>query len=475
MRTGRARGFRGFVEEHCTSLIHHLAEALGLPVRIRDADGLVILASPGTSPVAAPDAPHPVSAPIPGALLPLGSLEVEGGNAAAAALIHALATDMGRRFAAERDLSTLDRQLVQSENEISLLCHFTHILTPEDDFASAARKLLQETARQLPRHTLVLYQPGASLIHCSPQGGRDQTLAPHQSAIEEALGAVYDNFAAATEASARPHSWLHSGALDAAHGSLDFVATVVRIQTAPIGTLAFFCAADDEGFDTGELRLLEVLASELSNTATTRELSGELREMLFNTVRSLVAAADATDDGSAGHSERVYRLSMKIAERLELPESDLQALTWAALLHDIGKIAAAPEIPRRISRVSDAEGDRVRTHPERGCELLAPIPQLHPVLPVIRHHHERFDGSGYPDGLRGEAIPLLARIVAVADAYDGVAAGTVGAKVREQALGEIRSGAGTAFDPQVVAALAELAEIGALESPADSTPDQPAA
>jgi HD-GYP domain-containing protein (c-di-GMP phosphodiesterase class II) len=239
----------------------------------------------------------------------------------------------------------------------------------------------------------------------------------------------------------------------------------VRTRAAVNGYVGVFRRGGAEPFETGELRLLECLSQELSHTAITRDLLRELQEMLFNTVRSLVAAIDAKDEYTRGHSERVFRVSVALGERLGLPPEQLQALSWAALLHDVGKIAIQRDILNKPARLSEEEYRTIQSHPARGCRVLEPIPQLRSVLPAIRHHHERFDGTGYPDGLAGEAIPRLSRIIAVADTYDAITSTRAYRQARTASFAreQITRGAGTQFDPQVARVFVEMLDAGQLE------------
>jgi HD-GYP domain-containing protein (c-di-GMP phosphodiesterase class II) len=151
----------------------------------------------------------------------------------------------------------------------------------------------------------------------------------------------------------------------------------------------------------------------------------------------------------------VHRLSLGIARELGLAMPERRRLSWAALLHDVGKIAAPEEIFEKRGQLTPEEEEQLKEHPIMGCDLLAPIPQLHVILPAIRHHHERFDGRGYPDGLSGQRIPLLARIIAVAEVFDAMCNAPPWQRSleREEAVAQIAAGAGTRFDPQIVHAL----------------------
>ena len=135
---------------------------------------------------------------------------------------------------------------------------------------------------------------------------------------------------------------------------------------------------------------------------------------------SLAQALEAKDFYTRGHSERVADLAIEIARRIGVPESDLENLRRGALIHDIGKIGVKESILLKPGRLTDEELAHIRTHAARGFEICEPLKSLEPCLPIIRSHHERIDGQGYPDGLKGDEIPLAARIAAVADSFDAM-------------------------------------------------------
>jgi HD-GYP domain-containing protein (c-di-GMP phosphodiesterase class II) len=142
---------------------------------------------------------------------------------------------------------------------------------------------------------------------------------------------------------------------------------------------------------------------------------------------------------------------------MSLPSDQLNALALGALLHDVGKIGVPDQILEKPGRLTDEEYEVIKRHPMLGVEMLAPVEELAPAVPVVRYHHERFDGGGYPDGLRGEDILLIARVVCVADAFDTMARDRpygYGLS-RRAALEEVERNSGTQFDPQIVRALLE--------------------
>ena len=135
---------------------------------------------------------------------------------------------------------------------------------------------------------------------------------------------------------------------------------------------------------------------------------------------SLANVLEAKDFYTAGHSERVAKLAVEIGNRMNLKANNIEALRRGGLIHDIGKIAVKESVLLKPGRLTEEEMGHVRSHPKRGFEICAPLKSLEPCLPIIRSHHERMDGEGYPDGLKGNEIPLTARITAVADAYDAM-------------------------------------------------------
>jgi len=135
---------------------------------------------------------------------------------------------------------------------------------------------------------------------------------------------------------------------------------------------------------------------------------------------TLAESIEARDPYTRGHCERLAETSARLAERVGIPEEDVKALRWAGIVHDIGKIAVPDAILLKPGPLTPEEMSQIRKHPEAGERICAPLKAFRHVLPIIRHHHEKFDGSGYPDGLRGEGIPVTARILQLADVYDAL-------------------------------------------------------
>lgn len=231
----------------------------------------------------------------------------------------------------------------------------------------------------------------------------------------------------------------------------------LRVGDRVIGV---FELASGRSLGEEEQRLLETLASQAAVAIENARLFEDTQRTYYETLRSLASALEARDAYTRGHSERVARLSLKVAERLGIPEQDRRDIYSAALLHDIGKIGVRDDILLKPAALSDDELAVIRSHPELGDAILGPLKFLGRVSGMVKHHHERWDGTGYPDGLRGEEIPLTSRIVAVADAFDALTSDRPyrDRRTREQALEEIERGAGGQFDPEAVRALLSIVE-----------------
>jgi len=175
-------------------------------------------------------------------------------------------------------------------------------------------------------------------------------------------------------------------------------------------------------------------------------------QILLEAIQALATAIDAKDPDTAGHSHRVTELSLLLGDSLDLSREERYALQLAAEMHDVGKIGTPEGVLHKPSQLTADEWASMRAHPVKGAEIVSHIEELGEVASIIRHHHERVDGQGYPDGLKGEAIPRLARIITVADAYDIMTTGRIYCPKRpeEEAIGELLGERGTQFDPELV-------------------------
>jgi len=180
------------------------------------------------------------------------------------------------------------------------------------------------------------------------------------------------------------------------------------------------------------------------------EQAQKIRTSFFNSVTALAYALEAKDIYTSGHSQRVTEVSVAIAEHLGLPKETIEKIRLAGLVHDIGKIGVRETVLNKADSLTDEEYEHVRLHSEAGEHILTPIVGDEEILKAVRHHHERYDGKGYPDGLKGEQIPLLARIIAVADTFDAMTSERPYRKAltEEAACAEVERCRGTQFDPE---------------------------
>lgn len=230
-----------------------------------------------------------------------------------------------------------------------------------------------------------------------------------------------------------------------------WLAAVNRTPTSEIGLESSWQLASDE-FGSGEGSLIATAASILATHATNRELLDEKEQLMVSMIRSLVSAIEAKDQYTSGHSERVALYTKRIAEEFGYLEDEADKLYLTALLHDVGKIGVSDAVLKKEGKLSADEYAEIAKHPDEGWAILGDLEQLRYVLPGVLHHHERWDGRGYPDGLAGEEIPLDGRVMAVADTYDAMTSDRPYRKGMpvDKAETILREGAGTQWDPRCV-------------------------
>jgi putative nucleotidyltransferase with HDIG domain len=220
-----------------------------------------------------------------------------------------------------------------------------------------------------------------------------------------------------------------------AEAPMGFLMAIVYVEVGIIGILLFF---------------FPLLLARRSF-----ELYTKMRKVYLDTIRALAAAIDAKDPYTKGHSERVAETSVALAQELNLSGRDIENIEYTALLHDIGKIGIADSILGKKDSLTSQEFDKIKEHTIMGANIIEPIDFLKNSYWAIYHHHEKYNGKGYPDGIKSEDIPILARIIAVADAYDAMGSDRPYRKKlsKEKILKEFTEQSGKQFDPQIVNAL----------------------
>lgn len=223
-----------------------------------------------------------------------------------------------------------------------------------------------------------------------------------------------------------------------AEAPIGFLMAIVYVEVGIFGILLFF---------------LPLLLARRSF-----ELYTKMRKVYLDTIRALAAAIDAKDPYTKGHSERVAETSVVLAQELNLPDRDIENIEYTALLHDIGKIGIADNILGKNSSLTDKEFDKIKEHSVMGAKIIEPVDFLKNSYEAIYHHHERYNGKGYPDGLKEKDIPLSARIIAVADAYDAMGSDRPYRKKlsKDKILNELKDQSGKQFDPEIVKVLISI-------------------
>ena len=253
-----------------------------------------------------------------------------------------------------------------------------------------------------------------------------------------------------------------------------FVSVPLQVRANMVGVLNVFSFTPGKKFDEGHRKMLAVLASRAASAIDNARLYGELRtsnddlvkanlsleEMFQQTVAGFAQALEESDMYTRGHSERVAVYSEILGRGLTLPDAEVRRIVQAGVMHDVGKIGVRYDMLNKPGKLTPEEVAVFREHPAKGKRILEPVPCLHPLIDGCWCHHEWYDGGGYPRGLAGDQIPLVGRVVAIADAYDAMTSDRAYRRAlpHEVAVGEIERCAGTQFDPTLADAFVKLME-----------------
>jgi len=238
---------------------------------------------------------------------------------------------------------------------------------------------------------------------------------------------------------------------------------LVTQLTSPSGTIGYIAALSytpNRRFDEGQRKLLRIMSDRAAAAIDNARLYEDLKATFSQTIKGLANAIDKMDRYTAGHSQRVAAYAQLLGIKLGLPEAQVEIVRQAALMHDIGKIGCVMNL-NKPGILTDREYEMFKNHPGFGRDILEPIEFLSALIPGVHHHHERWDGDGYPDGLAGQKIPLIARIISVADAYDAMTSHRAYRRALPHAVSvsEITTCAGTQFDPDVANEFMEAIEL----------------
>jgi HD-GYP domain-containing protein (c-di-GMP phosphodiesterase class II) len=243
------------------------------------------------------------------------------------------------------------------------------------------------------------------------------------------------------------------------HGAMaSIICALLRSPRRRLGVLHLDRGPLQEPFSEDDFRLVDAIAASVSVGIESAQLVEKQRNQFIDTVTALARTVELRDQYTSGHTQRVTSYSLMLAEELGLSTAERQQIRIGTPLHDIGKIGVEDAILRKPGKLTPAEFELMKQHTLKGVAILEPIPDLGPMLSIVRHHHERWDGTGYPDGLASERISPAARIVAVADAFDAMTSDRPYrlALSVEKAFAELLRHAGSHFDPACVEAFLRL-------------------
>ncbi len=375
---------------------------------------------------------------------------------AAMRLLHWMWDDLLAVAVAREEVDQFSRQMTETYEELSLLYRIgrsMHEIEQPDRFV---RTVCEELLATLPFRWVA-----AAFMRNSPAAGameRRVFVACEDAAADE-IGPIAEwTLDGLTPGEASVISGLEARVAGAPDGAEMVVHPVERKGEIIGAVVAGQKRGDDPHVTSVDSKLVAAAASNLSVFLENAALYDEQRAMFLGTLRALTASIDAKDRYTRGHSERVAHLTRQLARATGVDHQTADRFHITGLVHDVGKIGVPEAVLRKAGRLTDEEFAHIRRHPEIGYTILRDIPQFADILPGVLHHHERWDGRGYPSGLRAEEIPLVARLIALADSFDAMSSTRTyrPAMQRERVLDEIRRGAAAQFDPALASVFLTL-------------------
>ena len=351
---------------------------------------------------------------------------------------------------AQNELATLSTNLSSTYEEMSLLYKISGAVR----VTHGPEHFLQEVCNDLFE---VISTPVAAVVHSPHEDGAEGVVvtAGHVEGDQMQLDRLASTVLDAVRAGGPivHNEFVMPPGLGDMPPIRNLVAVPIGTESDKIGALLAF--NKDGDFDTVDLKLMSSIAGQGGVFLANNRLYADLQELLMGVLHALTATIDAKDPYTCGHSQRVAMISRRIAAEYGLEDERVQRIYLMGVLHDIGKVGVPEAVLCKPGKLTDEEFEEIKRHSARGAKILGGIRQLEDVIPGILAHHERLDGSGYPNGLRGDEVPLEARIVGLADGFDAMTSDRTYRKALplDVVIEEIRTHSGTQFDPDLVKVL----------------------
>jgi HD-GYP domain-containing protein (c-di-GMP phosphodiesterase class II) len=358
----------------------------------------------------------------------------------------------------------LGSELLRCYEQLNFVFEITEKIAKLQDPEMILRLLLQRFGKTIGAGALFLDQNG----RCTaiPAGDRHTwSISLDPLGVQNCLAAEIEQARREGRALVPSDSPERQRILDGAH----MLIVPLRQEPARSAVVIVLRGRDEPTFDSGDMLASESVLGYGGQVLANVLMVRRLQQTAIETVRALANAIDAKDNYTCGHSERVGWLARQTGLELNLPDAELELLEWAGILHDVGKIGIPEVILNKPGRLTREEFEEIRRHPHMSYEVLRPVGRLGPVLSAVLYHHENWDGTGYPHGLRGEQIPFSARVIRVVDTFDALTSTRAyrrGFPIRRalQILAE-ESGRGT--DPQITPIFIKLVQRLEVERPSE--------
>jgi putative nucleotidyltransferase with HDIG domain len=361
-------------------------------------------------------------------------------------LLYSAAYCIENSFRLEDEIEDLSAEIVNVYQELSLIYSLSNKLGGDLDISSICQQVVEEISSALDVKTILL------LLHDVNNG---------MLSVKACTGLEWEKVSSfSVNPAAEPFAKLFSGKkasvitdqsiTSSLPASLQATLCVpLRTDNRPIGLLIAQDKASGEEFLSPEIKLLDALSGEIAGAIKKAQLYEKINRLFISTVEALASAIDAKDPYTYGHSRRVALMTTTICKEIGMSSDEIHMIKLAALLHDIGKIGTPEYILQKPGRLNSAEVKIVQEHPNQGAQILLPFDELKDFVCWIKHHHERYDGEGYPDKKIAEDIPLPSRIIAIADCFDAMTSDRPYRKAMNTslALDIMNDLAGSQFDP----------------------------